>query len=224
VAATVLLLPSPLLPPLAYESLAHAFRQHGWDCIVADPTGASSGTQLVNRWSATGPADAPVVAHSNAGYLAPGVRKRSGEPSRPVVFLDAALAPESGATSLAPPAFRTFLESLADPATGLLPPWTRWWPREEMAAVVPAALLDGIDQACPRLPVTYFGSTVHVPRGWTSAANAYLALGDTYLEELTRAKAGGWPTRRMAGSHLEFLHHPLDVAATVLDLFPLTSE
>ena len=52
------------------------------------------------------------MAHSNAGLAAPTVRCRA-EGAR-LVFMDAALPPESGPTALAPEGLRAHLSGLAD--------------------------------------------------------------------------------------------------------------
>ena len=50
--------------------------------------------------------------------------------------MDAALPPETGSTTLASDGFYAHLASLAD-EHGVLPPWTRWWPRDDLAGVIP---------------------------------------------------------------------------------------
>ncbi|WP_252975609.1 hypothetical protein [Janibacter melonis] len=164
-----LVLPSPLLPALAYAELADASpARAGWSARVA-------ATDL--------------VAHSNAGYLAPLVRETAGL-DVPLVAMDAALPPESGRYALAPPALRDMLTALAD-ADGLLPPWTRWWPSGALDDVVPADRLAELDAACPRLPVAYVDEIFEAPKGWATRPCAYLAFGQTYAEEIAAARSWG---------------------------------
>lgn len=213
----LLTLPSPLLPPGAYEPLAEALNRRGHETAVADPVGAESGQKLVHRWAAVTRAKGPsaLLAHSNAGYLAPGVRAAVGE-RLPIVFMDAALPPEDGPTRLAPERFRAHLRSLVMDDSGMLPPWTRWWPREAMQEVVPAHLFDGIDEACPQLSLSYFDTEVTAPVGWSLEPNAYLAFGETYADEVARAHSHLWPTIEHGGTHLQFLWEP-DVVARLID-------
>ncbi|WP_454295106.1 hypothetical protein [Salana multivorans] len=217
-AVSFLVMPSPLLPERTYEPLVAALREQGVDARIA-PSGLGTDDgagDLIRRWAAlTGPRTV-LVPHSNAGYLAPSVRALSNG-VHPIVFLDAALPPDSGTTRLAPPSLRTFLADLAD-EDGLLQPWTRWWPREELDAVVPADLVAELDHDCPRLPLGYFDFRLDVPEAWTAGPNAYLAFGSTYAEELDVATAGGWPHAQINGAHLHFLQDPGAVAAHVLDL------
>ena len=216
--AHVLVLPSPLLPAVVYSGLVQALREQGCDASTADPGPAvdSPIDDVVEQWSAAAAQTDLLVAHSNAGLLAPLVRARA-RPTGRVVFMDAALPPEAGSATLAPPALRTMLAGLADD-DGLLPPWTRWWPPEAVAAAIPARMLAQVDSACPRLPTAYFDQRVAAPEGWVSAANAFLAFGDTYAAELELAREHGWLTSTMDGSHLHFLHEPDEVAHRLLVL------
>ncbi|WP_299519520.1 hypothetical protein [uncultured Serinicoccus sp.] len=141
-----LLLPSPLLPASTYAGLASALEQAGAEVVVA-PVEAGPGLDphaLVREWAGLVEPGATVLAHSNAGYLAPATRaaaRSAGRDPRDVVFVDAALPPEAGSAPLAPARFREHLAGLAG-ADGLLPPWTRWWPREVVDQVVPADRFD----------------------------------------------------------------------------------
>lgn len=134
-----------------------------------------------------------------------------------MVFLDAALPPAAAPTQLAPPWFRQTLHGLAD-GHAVLPPWTRWYSRDELANVIPAELFDDIDEACPRLPASYFDQNVSPPPDWTARRNSYLAFGDTYAAEFAFAKQHRWPRQRMSGEHLHFLNQPAAVAASILAL------
>lgn len=211
----LLLLPSPFLGVGAYDPLVGALRRRGAEVVVADATDPVSGPALVGRWGALAADLAPraLLAHSNAGYLAPVVRA-SSHPLLPLVLVDAALPPTQGPARLAPAAFRDHLAGLAGP-DGLLPPWTRWWPEEDLEAVVPPSLAAELDAACPRVPLSYVDSEVTAPAGWTEAATAYLAYGDTYADEVGTARAHGWRLGRLDGGHLHHLWEPDAVAAAV---------
>jgi hypothetical protein len=217
-AIEVTLLPSPLLPATAYARLGEALRSAGTETFTADPRlmDGQNADDLVRRWSDPAQTESILVAHSNAGMLAPGVRALT-DPARRIVFMDAALLPEAGDSPLAPQRFLDMVAGLADDH-GLLPPWTRWWPRADLAKVLPDDLFDAIDRECPRPPVTYFDHRIHAPDEWAASANGYLAFGDTYATELRFAVEHSWPHRRIAGGHLHFLHHPETVADLILDL------
>jgi len=198
-------LPSPFLPAVAYEPLVAALRGEGLDAVLAPVAGRPVGSTLVSRWTGLAAADTLLVPHSNAGYLAPAVSHGVG--GAPVVFVDAALPSPGPVTRLAPTRFRDFLGGLAD-EHGLLPAWTRWWPRSEYDAALPGDWFERIDAAAPRVPLAYVDADVTVPASWERGACAYLAFGDTYAEEVTRAERAGWPTRRLDGGHLHWLAEP----------------
>ena len=210
----VVILPSPLLPGAAYLGLVTALEALGTRVSLADASLADveNGHDLVARWAAQVRPGTWLLAHSNAGYLAPAVRHAAGG-HQPIVFMDAALPPASGPAMLAPRDFREFLAEIADPS-GTLPPWTRWWPRADLEEVIPPERFDELDEQCPRMPLSYFDSPVAVPSGWLSKGNAYLAFGDTYAAEIAIADREGWPLHRLIGGHLHLLHDPQGVAAT----------
>jgi hypothetical protein len=219
----ITVLPSPLLPGEAYADLLAGLRRAGAPATVLEAglhPGGGPG-ELVDRWSAAAPG-AVLLAHSNAGYLAPLVRERlsAGEGERQrtrIVFMDAALPAGAGDFRPAPTAFRAHLATLADDR-GLLPPWTRWWARGDLADVIPEGRFDALDAACPRLPLAYFDTLLRAPDGWDGTPHAYLAFGDTYAEELRFARTRRWPVTRLEGGHLAWLADPDGVAAAVLDL------
>ena len=208
---TALVLPSPFLPPAAYEPLVMALGQRGYASELADASRPDSGATLVERWRPAALGTDLLVAHSNAGFLASLVRP---QPRTPVVHVDAALPPARGAARLAPARFRAQLVPLAD-ETGLLPPWTRWWPREALTEVIPTPLFDRIDAACPRVSLGYLDSEVTPPGEWAAGPNAFLAFGETYADELAFARDNGWATTVSPGSHLHFLWDPAGVAEAV---------
>ena len=211
------LLPSPLLPARAYAPLVDALGRRGWGVAVAGapeaPHDAAPVLTAFRQAVSAQPVDL-VVAHSNAGRYAVAAAGRA-----PVLYLDAALPPEQGDATLAPEELLGHLEGLAD-ADGLLPPWTAWWSAEDLEAVVPdGAVLAGIRQEEPRMPLAYLRSRLGAPDGWVDHPQAYLALGHTYAQETAFARRHGWPTTVLEGAlHLHHLVEPDAVAAQVLDL------
>ena len=208
-AATLLVLPSPLLGPVGYRPLADALRGRGHDTAVAECREPIHPERLVVEWSEAARSADVLVAHSNAGYLAATVAEDAGVGA--IVFMDAALPPATGSTQLAPPEFLATLAELADD-DGRLPPWTRWWPAEEMAQILPAPWFERVDAAAPRLSLDYFEAEVSPPAGWSHGACAYLAFGTTYAAELAFARQAGWPVAEAAGHHLWHLARPVEVA------------
>ena len=156
-----------------------------------------------------------LVTHSNGGrYAAPAA------PGVPVVHVDAALPPAGGdEATMAPSAMLEHLAGLADD-DGLLPPWSRWWPEDEFAQVLPDPVARAaLREQEPRMPLSYFRSRLGAPPGWAEQPQAYLAFGGTYARETAFAREHGWPTTVLEGAgHLHHLVDPGAVADAVVDL------
>ena len=212
-----LVLPSPFLGPAAYAPLAAALRAGGDDASVATYAEPPVTAELVDAWSSAAEEldDVVLVPHSNAGHLAPLVSGRCG--GLPIVFMDAALPASSGTSPLVPTQLRSHVVDLAD-SDGLLPAWTRWWPRDDLENVLPGAWFDRIDAIAPGVPLAYVDETVDVPDGWERGRRAYLAFGETYAEELTRVRELGWPHRVVPARHLHCVVDPDETTAELRSL------
>ncbi|MEP6856555.1 MAG: hypothetical protein ABJA33_13850 [Pedococcus sp.] len=216
----LLVLPSPLLGPAAYEPFASALGDRGVGVCLAELPGDAMTPQAVLTAFVEQVCDSgasTLVAHSNAGYFVPAVRGRL--PVAAAVFVDAALPLGTGtSTLLAPPQLGTFLAGLPK-QDGLLPPWPRWWDPAEVAALFPSETwLARVSDGAPRLPPAYFTTPVEVPTHWEAQPAAYLGFGGTYAEELTFARAAGWPVTVVDGHHLHLLAEPGATADAVLAL------
>ena len=211
----LLLVPSPLLGPSTWASTASWLAAHGRTTRVVDTSGVRAPSDLVEVVvSAAGERPVVLVPHSNAGLAVPVLGTLIDV--RATVFVDAALPLSESETAIAPPGLLAMLEGLADPA-GVLPPWTEWW--DDLTGVFPStATRAEVEAGQPRLPLSYFTTTLPVPGGWSSKACAYLAFGDTYAEEIAFARAHRWPVDVLPGRHLHQLHDPAAVGEAVLAL------
>ncbi|MFC7496648.1 MULTISPECIES: hypothetical protein [unclassified Nocardioides] len=215
----LLLLPSPLLGPASWAPVTSRL-----DATVADPAGATSPDEVLAAYeqAAVGLSDVVLVPHSNAGLYAPLLADRIGAVA--TVYVDAALPGTTGRTGLAPPGLVDHLRELAD-ADGLLPPWTQWWdPSEVDGLFLDAATRAAVEAGQPRLPLSYFTSSVEVPAGWAHRPSAYLAFGDTYADEIAVAHLRDWPLVALPGRHLHQLVAPDEVAATIAALVERVSD
>ena len=97
-------------------------------------TTARTGCDVLDAFLQELPVDEELVLipHSNAGAYVPVLTTR--RPVLGVVFVDAVLPPHRGHQRLAPPAFHEFLKQKAD-GGGVLPVWTDWWGKGEVAAL-----------------------------------------------------------------------------------------
>lgn len=201
---TLLLLNSPLVGPGTWSPVRDRLRALGRKVVVADPRRVEAAGRVV------------LVPHSNAGLFAPALAERLDAVA--TIYVDAALAEEGPDTALAPPGLLAHLRTLMDP-DGMLPPWSRWWPEEVVDGLLPdAATRATLEREQPRLPLAYFNRRLPVPAGWAQRPAAYLAFGETYADELARARGLGWPVEQMPGRHLHALHDPDGVAAAILRL------
>ncbi|MGJ9412406.1 hypothetical protein ACHAAC_06815 [Aeromicrobium sp. CF4.19] len=212
---------SPLLGPLVWEPAASVLRARGHDVRVASTRGRdvlTSPDDALEDLLVDVPKDRDVtlVAHSNAGLLAPLVAERRRVTG--LVLVDAGL-PEGGRCPMAPAALLETVAPLADEA-GMLPGWTQWWPDDDVAPLFPPGPIRWeVEAVQPRVTLGYLRSTIDVPLDWTDTLpGAYLAFGDTYAAELERAEALGWPTTRLDGGHLHQLIEPDTVASQISTL------
>lgn len=221
-----LLIPSPLLGPATWRPVETWLRQQGHSAEAVDlgeqPRSPAGVVDAVA--AARGDRTVVLVPHSNAGLYAPHLASLGGIAA--TVFVDAALpGPEAehGDTRLATPAFVDFLAGLVDDR-GVLPPWTEWWGSDVDHLFSDPTARRAVEREQQRLPLTYFTSRVPVPRGWTERPAAYVAFGETYADERSRAARLGWPTRTIAGSHLHSMHDPAAVGTAILDLTRRAAE
>jgi hypothetical protein len=209
----IVLVGSPLLGGAAWEPVAQLL-----DAVVVTPAGGSAAEGLASLLAQL-PMDRELVLvpHSNAGLYVGAVAARRDV--RAAVFVDAGLPSPDGPTPTAPAPVLGVLAGLADEA-GLLPPWTKWWPEEDVAPLFPdPAARARIEAGQPRLPLSYFSDVV--PAAGLPERCAYLAFGDTYAAEAARADSAGWPGSRLEGRHLHLLVDPQAVAAEIRRLIDL---
>jgi GNAT superfamily N-acetyltransferase len=110
------------------------------------------------------------------------------------------------------------LTGMADGA-GVLPPWTEWWPEEQVATLFPdAASRAAVSAEQHRLPLSYFTATLQVPDGWAARPAAYLRFSEAYHDQAAEAAALGWPVTTLEGNHLHPLWAPDAVAEAVATL------
>ena len=211
-----MLVPSPLVGPATWHSVAGSLVELGRRVVVVDTGRPSRPDDVVSSVLdvAHQVGRVVLVPHSNAGLFAPLLSTRLDVQA--TVFVDAALPLSGTETGLAPPGFLERLRALADP-DGMLPPWSRWW--DDLSGVFPSAeVRTEIERQEPRLPLSYFTSSVPVPIGWAEARCAYLAFGDTYADETAFAREHGWPVSVLPGQHLHMLHEPALVGAAIVNL------
>ncbi len=220
---------SPLLGPLTWRAVGERLAARGHEALApAWPSLAGMAEAFYPRL-AEGLArqvgeGAPVVLvlHSGAGALAPAVEAALTSPVAAALFVDAIL-PHPGLAWLdtAPAALRADLH--AGVQDGLLPSWDAWWPPGALERLIPepelrAALVAELEP----LPLAYFEAAA--PDADLRAPGGYLQLSGAYGEEAQRARARGWPVRRLELNHLSPLTAPDEVAIMVEALAAAAQE
>ena len=187
--------------------LASALEVRGHRAVVAASGGSSTAEVLAAFVAAASGADV-VVPHSNAGRFAPAVAEAVGAR---LVCLDS-LLPGGDAN----PEWEEFLRS-RELDDGLLAPWSTWWPREDVRAVV-GEHWDLLVTDEPRVPLRLLLDQPPAPPDWLTRRSGYIAFGSGYGEQVALAEANGWEVRRLDGEHLHLLTAPDEVADTLLEV------
>ena len=220
--STYLLVHPPLLGPAVWEPVARVLAAAGHRALVPDLRAATDPPEdwwdrAADAAVAAAAGEHPVVVgHSGAGVLLPLVADRLAG-VRAVVLVDAVLPARSGPT--APSAgLRACLDGLPT-EDGLLPRWTRWWPAETVAGLLPdEAYRARLEEEQPRLARRFYDVAVPVPDGWPAARVGYLRLSPAYDDAAAEAADRGWPVDRVDGHHLTLVTDPAGVAGRIAAL------
>ncbi|MCR2824647.1 hypothetical protein [Microbacterium sp. zg.Y909] len=209
----VIVMGSVFLPGFVMDPLVSELRTRGlvaeWVAPTSVGTAEAAGEEYAAaavRFGATA-----AIAHSNAGNFIPAVTAVSAV--RRVVFLDAIIPPLHGGTwPVVPEGVRDALA--ANASSGILPPWTRWWPEESVRPLFPDdATFARADASTPSIPASYLSCRISAARNWAAELTcSYVAFGTTYADEIGVAANAGWPVRTLELGHLGMLQYPAMVA------------
>jgi hypothetical protein len=210
-----LIIHSPLVGPSTVAPLAASLEALGWTTTVPDLRSMVASPELFGqRAVSAGDTADVVIAHSGAGAFLPTVAAATNAAG---VFVDA-VVPTSGPVFHASAQLVQLLDTLPI-VDGLLPPWHQWWPPDVMAELVPdMTLRRRIIAEIPQVPRSFYDDAVPVPPQWWTRPAAYLQLSAAYADDRTRAERWDWPTRQLAGGHLDLCVLPELVAGHVIDL------
>lgn len=215
----IALVHSPLTGSSVWRRAARELERRGETVVVPSLAGASEGgwRSVVAAARASLVNDAPVTiaGHSNSGLLLPSIA--DGLSDARLLFVDAGIPPGNGVVPLADTEFLTFVRGLAK--DGRLPPWSRWWGEGAMREVVPdEAARREIEADMPTVPLAYLEGAAEAPPGWERRRCAYLRFSEPYLVAENEARARGWPTAVVRGSHLQMVVDPVAVADAIIRL------
>jgi hypothetical protein len=231
VADCFVLVHAPVLGPGSWAPVAGELTRRGRRVVVPSLAGFAEGgppytPRLVARARARvpdiGPDRAVLVVHSGAGTFAPYLADAIKARDVAVLFADASLPARSGpapvSATVVDGEFLPFLRGIA--ADGLVPPWPRWWPAEELSPLFPdERTRQAVSAEAEPLPLAFFEERLPpVPPTWDARSCGYLRFSEGYLEPAREAADRGWPVRDLPGEHLHLLVDPPGVAAALAAL------
>jgi pimeloyl-ACP methyl ester carboxylesterase len=221
------LIHSPLVGPTTWSEVARELERRGRQAVVPSLLGVAEAP--APRWrhvpeavhDALSQVADPIllIGHSGAGLLLPVIADTLSCEVTGLIFVDAFLPPASGDAQLMPPELLDRLHPLA--SDGVLPPWSQWFGEDTMRELVTdAALRSSLEREMPRLPLSYFDTSVPMPDGWAERSSAYLLLSpETYGESATRARDLGWTVADVPDAHhLTIVTDPVAVTDALLAL------
>ncbi len=225
--STWLLIHSPLVDAETWVPAAARLRERGHEAVIPDLSPAlSDGGAHVSRQAelagaAVGHGPVYLVAHSAAGPLLPLIAHQLGMRDIAVlasVFVDAALPhPGQSALDVLPAAAVQQLHDMT--VEGWLPPWTSWWSREQLEAMLPDEQLRNVlIETCPRLPASLFTEVLPGIGEHELGPCSYIRLSSGYEPFAAQAAEAGWPVRRLQGHHLAILATLAAVADILADI------
>jgi hypothetical protein len=225
-APLVALIHAPVLGPRSWLPVAEELSLAGNEVVVPALAGFTDGgppyaprlVRLAADQIRAARRDAVVlVTHSGAGAFAPQVAAAVGG-DVVAVFADAALPSRSAGATVVDAEFLPYLRELA--ADGVVPPWPRWWPGEDLSPLFPdETVREAVCGEARSLPLKFFAEELPVlPHGWPPCQAAYLAFSEPYRREAEVAARAGWPVRDLPGGHLHMLVSPAEVATSITGL------
>ena len=223
--ARLVLVHSPLVGCEIWEPVARDLAADGYAVAVPDLAGTLRAgppyhlrQARVIAGSAAGQA-AILIGYSRAGPLLAAAGAMLENDLRGYLFVDARLPmPGRSWMQTTSPDLAARLRGMAGPQ-GLLPPWSRWWGEDELAALVPdPALRRKFAAGCPRLPLAMVEEAYPPAAGWPAAPGAYLQLSEAYHDEAAHARELGWPVKVQLSHHLAVLTQPSQVASAIRTL------
>lgn len=228
--ATLSLIHPPALSPTVWRPLASLLERAGHRVAVPDYTGELThatgwwrrataactqvtddllGSPSAGSAQQDGPRAHPITAgpdvlvlFSGSGVLAPLLA--AARPPTRVLFLDATLPTEPPAPHTVPsPGVAALAEQLRSQHDGdRLPRWTRWWPADLLAELVPEeGLRDELDNTAPELPGDFYTEPVGTTADWEPAQVDYVQLSPAYDAEAAEAHRRGWTVTTVPDAH-----------------------
>jgi pimeloyl-ACP methyl ester carboxylesterase len=220
------LIHSPFVGPTTWSPVARELERRGREAVVPSLLGVVDAKvpqwrhvpEVARASTAKAPTPVVLVGHSGGGLLLPTIAEAVTAEVAALVFVDSFLPPASGSMRLAPPEYMDELGALA--TDGVLPPWSSWFGEDAMRELVPDDRLRTVlEDEMPRVPFSFFDSSVPLPDGWDARPCAYLLFTGPYSESAAEARGRGWLVAEIPDvQHLAIATEPIVVTDTILEL------
>lgn len=213
----IVLVHSPLVGPTSLAPTAEALERRGYraytPCIVGSETPWREAPATVR--AALPELSGPVlVGHSAAGLLLPSIAALLN--GWGVIFLDAHIPPNAGPTAPTDPSFRAFIDGLPV-EQGRVPKWSQWWGPRWLESLIPdEPAREAFEADLPRLRPEWWDDAVPTPP-WPQLRCGYVQTSAVYADQAQAARARGWPTTVLAGTHLHPFLEPGDTALAIAE-------
>jgi hypothetical protein len=213
----IVLVHSPLVGPSSLAPTAEALQRRG--CVVYTPCIVGSDTPWREAPAAVRAAlpvlSGPVlVGHSAAGLLLPSLAAALN--AWGIVFLDAHIPPDVGPTPPTDAAFRPFIEGLPV-EQGRVPKWSQWWGPHWLDNLIPdEPAREAFEADLPRLRPEWWDDAVETPP-WDTLRCGYVQTSAVYAGPAAEARARGWPSRVLTGTHLHPFLQPDETALAIAE-------
>ena len=210
---------TPILNDHGFQTITPQLRTTGDDSTPARTVGLGDWVEDVTT-KLTGHADATLVAHSFAGYVAAAVLERQPHGIRQLILIDAVLPqPNKSWFDVMGPDVAAFMTSLAH--DGAIP----WFSREQLDQLYPGhgitdADLAWMQQHLTAQPIgTYTQPAIREPLSTTNASVAYVRCLQTSPPAAdVSAEQFGWGCRTLDAGHWPMITNPAETAQVVMDL------
>ncbi|AKU95735.1 salicylate esterase [Labilithrix luteola] len=228
--STIVLVGGSGLGPWAWQRVTPILNRHGFQTVTPqlrttgeDRTPAK--TVTLDDWvedlsaAVSGLADAILVAHSFAGYVAAALLERQPRSIRKLIFLDAVL-PQPGRSwfDVMGPDVAGFMTSLASDGA------TPWFTREQLDQMYPGHGIVDADFAwmkshlTPQPIATYANVSITKPLETATANVAYVRCLRVAPPAADLTTHPGWEHRTLDAGHWPMITDPAETAQVIIEL------
>ncbi len=215
-------MPSPLLGPASWGSVAAAMADLGQVPLIADAKMTTTAeTDHITPWiEQIAAIDQPgeptvVVSHSAACPRTPMLVAHlleRGWDIEAMLLVDGRFP--DGQPFTARQHYAELLDRMIRP-DDYLPPWPRWWGSLVEGLVIDPEARDLVFAEASPIPRSWFDQACPVPELPNRIGRGFLSFGPGYAESRDQAFDAGWLTMRLNGDHLHQMVAPDSVAATL---------